>query len=437
MNQIFLVTQREYFNEIRKKSFILMTLAVPFLMMAFVSIVVFLGQANQETMNIAVVDESGYFASTFHSTEKERYEYRPVEDLRGMMDTLQTSDFLQGILHIPKTDSSFQNLKSDIDFAANKSLGISQISKIQSKLSERLEFLNLKKKGISEEILEKAKVNVKLNVTQQTASGETQKTNETLEAIKSVFSGILMYATFTFIMMYGVRVMRSVLEEKNNRVVEIIISSVKPFNLMMGKILGTTLVAITQFAIWIALILFLMSILPLFLSESISEVSAINPAAAQVESFPEQVNDVIQSIFTLNIPLIISVFFIYFFLGYIFYSSFFAAIGASVENDSETQQFMWVGIMPLLLGVYGSLSIFENPDGPVGFWFSMIPFTSPVTMMARITYGVPYWQLIVSIAILILSVISMVWFASKIYRVGILMYGKKPSLKEWMKWLRY
>lgn len=437
MNQIILVTQREYFSEIRKKSFVIMTLAVPFLMMALVAIIIFLGQANQETMNIAVVDESGYFTSTFRSNEEERYEYHPVEDLQGMMDTLQSSEFLQGILHIPKTDSSFQNLKSDINFAANKSLGVSQIGEIQNKLSEQLEFLNLKKKGISEETLEKAKVQVKLNVTQQTASGEKQQTSDTLETIKSIFSGILMYATFTFIMMYGVRVMRSVLEEKNNRVVEILISSVKPFNLMMGKILGTTLVAITQFAIWIALILILMLILPLFLGQSMSESSIINPATAQMEGFSNQVDEVIQSIFTLNIPLIISVFFIYFFLGYLFYSSFFAAIGASVENDSETQQFMWIGIMPLSLGVYGSLSIFENPDGPVGFWFSMIPFTSPVTMMARITYGVPYWQLLLSITILILSVVSMVWFASKIYRVGILMYGKKPSIKEWIKWLKY
>lgn len=421
LKQIFLVTKREYLAEIRKRSFILMTLSVPFLIIAFIGLIVFLNKANQETLNIAVVDESGYFSSTFRSNEIERYEYHPIEDLKGLKDSLNYSEYLQGILHIPKTDTSFTSLVNGIEFNANKSLGISQIGIVQDKIKNQIELLNLEKRGISKDILENAKVPIKINVTQITASGVSQHTDETLESVKSFLSGILMYATFSFIMIYGIRVMRSVLEEKINRVIEIIISSIKPFNLMMGKILGTTFVAFTQFSIWIILIL---SGLFIMQDTQIGELSAT-------------ITNTVQSVLSLNIPLIIVVFFIYFFLGYLFYSSFFAAIGASVENDSETQQFMWIGVLPLSLGLYGSISIFENPDGPVGFWFSMIPFTSPVTMMARITYGVPYWELAISIIILILSVIGMVWFASKIYRVGILMYGKKPSLKEWAKWMKY
>ena len=241
-------------------------------------------------------------------------------------------------------------------------------------------------------------------------------------------------------MIYGVRVMRSVIEEKNNRVVEIIISSVKPFNLMLGKIMGTTLVALTQFIIWIGIILLAMVFVPSLLESSMPMQDVADQAAqagVTENSMNDRVKAVVQTLFNLNYPLIIISFLIYFFFGYLLYSSFFAAIGASVDNETETQQFMWVGLMPLMLGVYGAISIIENPDGPVGFWMSMVPFTSPVAMMARIAYGVPTWELILSIVILLVSVIAMVWFAAKIYRVGILMYGKKPSFKEWLKWVRY
>src|SRR5690606_34124864 len=260
--------------------------------------------------------------------------------------------------------------------------------------------------------------------------------------VKSALSYVLMYAIFMFIMIYAVRVMRSVIEEKNNRVVEIIISSVKPFNLMLGKILGTTFVALTQFIIWIAIILILMSIFPVLIgnfgpsAEMMGEMQA-QTQGLETESITNNIQEVIDTLFGLNYPLIIISFLIYFFCGYLLYSSFFAAIGASVDNETETQQFMWVGLIPLMLGVYGAISIIENPDGPVGFWMSMVPFTSPVAMMARITYGVPTWELLLSIAILIITVFAMVWFASKIYQIGILMYGKKPSFKEWMKWIRY
>ena len=232
--------------------------------------------------------------------------------------------------------------------------------------------------------------------------------------------------------------MRSVIEEKNNRVVEIIISSVKPFNLMVGKILGTTLVALTQFIIWIGIILLAMLFVPSVMESALPTAEMAQSSNAGVEnSLNDSINEVIDTLFSLNFPLIIIAFLIYFFFGYLLYSSFFAAIGASVDNETETQQFMWVGLMPLMLGVYGAISIIENPDGPVGFWMSMVPFTSPVAMMARISYGVPLWELLLSIAILIISVIAMIWFAAKIYRVGILMYGKKPSFREWMKWVRY
>ena len=437
MKQIWLVTKREYFVEVKKKSFILLTFAMPFLMVGLMAVVVFLNLANSETNNIAVVDESGLFYNSFESNENNHYYFYPKEELNGLKDSISNSKYLSGILIIPSTNDTYENLKKNIVFISNKNVGVSLIPVLESKIEDKLESLNLEKKGITADDLEQAKVQVSIDVEQE-FDGKIKQTNQTKEGVKSVLSGILMYATFMFIMIYGVRVMRSVIEEKNNRVVEIIISSVKPFNLMMGKILGTTLVAITQFSIWIATILILLLFFPhlmeMFISNQGGETMGSVTEAMAMQS---DIQEVISAIFEMNIPLIVGVFFIYFFFGYLFYSALFAAIGSSVENDSETQQFRWLGILPLSLGLYGSISIFQNPDGPVGFWFSLIPFTSPVTMMARITFGVPTWQLLLSIALLIGSVLLMVWFASKIYRVGILMYGKKTSLKEWLKWVKY
>lgn len=441
MKQIWLVTKREFLVQVRKKSFILLTIFTPMLMVALIGLVVFLSQANKETNYMAIVDESGLFTTTFKSNDDTRYAFYPAEDLQGLKDTLRDSEYMQAILHIPKTDSSFSNLKNGIQLSSNKNFGLAQITSLQSKLSNELERVNLSRQGITDEDLENAKFPVKLKVAQNTSSGKSE-TSQLSEGVKTALSYVLMYAIFMFIMIYAIRVMRSVIEEKNNRVVEIIISSVKPFNLMLGKILGTTFVALTQFIIWIAIILVLMSVFPMLVgglgggTEMVGDVQA-QAQMIEPDSISQNIQEVIDALFKLNYPLIIISFLIYFFCGYLLYSSFFAAIGASVDNETETQQFMWVGLIPLMLGVYGAISIIENPDGPVGFWLSMVPFTSPVAMMARIAYDVPLWELLLSMFILIGTVLAMVWFAAKIYRVGILMYGKKPSFKEWWKWIRY
>ena len=439
MKQIWLVTKREFLVQVRKKSFILLTIFTPLLLVGLIGLVFFLTQANKQTTTMAIVDESGLFSTTFRTSEDEIFAFYPVEDLQGLKDTLTGSEYLQAVLHIPKTDSTFNTLRKGIELTSNKNFGLMQISSIESKISNQLEKINLERMGLDDEAMAAARVNVSVNVKKETAEGSSESSMMS-EGVKTALSYMLMYSIFMFIMIYGVRVMRSVIEEKNNRVVEIIISSVKPFNLMLGKIMGTTLVALTQFIIWIGIILLAMMLVPQLMQGTLPSAE-LTEAAMQTNAgentFGQDINDVIKTLFNLNYPLIIISFLIYFFFGYLLYSSFFAAIGASVDNETETQQFMWVGLMPLMLGVYGAISIIENPDGPVGFWMSMVPFTSPVAMMARIAYGVPTWELLLSIAILILSVIAMVWFAAKIYRVGILMYGKKPSFAEWLKWIKY
>lgn len=437
MNQILLVTQREYLVQVKKKSFILLTLAMPLLMVALFALVIFFSKANQQTDKIAIIDNSGLFSTVFKSTEKELFSFYNDADFNALKDSLNNSNNFQGILFIPEATNDFQNLSNGIMLLSNKNFSITKLSSLQNRIANHIEELKLAQKGVSKEDFEEIKTNVSIKVEKLSSAGTTNS-NESLETIKMVISSMLMYATFMFIMMYSIRVMRSVLEEKSNRVVEVIISSVKPFNLMLGKILGTTLVAITQFVIWIIFIVVLLTVFHnLFPANVIAnnELMAQNSAMMQ-ENMNVEFSQTVDALFQLNYPLIIFSFLIYFFFGYLLYSAFFAAIGASVDNETETQQFMWVGLVPLMLGVYGSFSIIDNPDGPVGFWLSLIPFTSPVSMMMRIAYDVPVWQLALSIFILIVSVFAMIWLAAKIYKAGILMYGKKASFKDWYKWLR-
>ena len=216
--------------------------------------------------------------------------------------------------------------------------------------------------------------------------------------------------------------MRSVLEEKNNRVVEILISSVKPFELMMGKILGVTGVALVQFGVWVVMIF--------------ASVMTLGSSNVGMAGGAAEVQMVLSALSQINYGLILFVFVIYFLLGYLFYSAMYAAIGSAVDNETETQQFTLFAILPMMLGFYGSITIMNNPDGPMSFWLSMIPFTSPIAMLARIPFDVPVWELVLSIVILLVSTLGMVFIASKIYRVGILMYGNKVTLKELWKWMK-
>jgi ABC-2 type transport system permease protein len=290
--------------------------------------------------------------------------------------------------------------------------------------------------GISADQMKNLDENFELN-TQNVVDNKSSDSDLSF-GVKSILAMVMMYAVFMFIIIYGVRVMRSVLEEKNNRVVEIIISSVKPFELMMGKILGVTFVALTQFSIWIT-----MSVIgALFLNTGFSALKDQIPGGEKttemVQNFDLQQTaaEVSHILLDMNVPLIIGVFIIFFLLGYIFYSSMYAAIGSAVDNETETQQFTLFAIIPLMLGMYGSFTIMKNPEGPLGFWLSMVPFTSPVAMIARIPFGVPIWQIALSVSLLLLSTVLMIYIAGKVYRVGILMYGNKATAKELWKWIR-
>ena len=437
MKNIFLITKREYLTQVKKKSFVILTLLAPVLMIAFAAFITFLFKANESSSTFNVVDKSGLFVGNLKSDASIKYVFVPRENEKALTSTLKDMDGIEGLLIIPELkDNNFDELEKNSKLLINKKIGFETKMSVVADLSRIIKQEKIKKLGISEDQIINLDKNFDLN-TQNVV--DNNKADSDLDfGIKSGLSMVLMYAVFMFIIIYGVRVMRSVLEEKNNRVVEIIISSVKPFELMMGKILGVTLVALTQFSIWIT-----MSVLgAIFLNTGFSamqkQIPGNDQSAEMIEKFDIQqmASEVSHVLLDMNYPLIIFVFIVFFLLGYIFYSSMYAAIGSAVDNETETQQFTLFAIIPLMIGMYGSFTIMNNPEGPLGFWLSIIPFTSPVAMIARIPFGVPAWQIALSIFLLIISTLLMIYIAAKVYRVGILMYGNKASAKEIWKWIR-
>lgn len=435
MNNIFLITKREFLTQVKKKSFIILTLLAPLMIIAFGTVIGVMFKANESHVAIQVVDNSGLFKDQLKSDDKINYEFISSAEEQSKIKTLKGNENLDGILVLPAlATNNFDDLEKNTRLVVNTKIGFDTKQRIVSDITDVIKKEKIKQLGIQESQLK----NLSKSFTLKTinVSENNQEDSDLAVGIKSGLSMILMYVTFMFIIIYGVRVMRSVLEEKNNRVVEIIISSVKPFELMMGKILGVTMVALTQFIVWIS-----MSVVgALILNTGFNSIQKNIPGGDQTAlsklDIPQIATQISHGLLELNFPLIIFVFIVYFLLGYIFYSSVYAAIGSAVDNETETQQFTLFAILPLTLGMYGSFSILNNPDGPVGFWMSMIPFTSPVAMIARIPFGVPAWEIALSIGLLLGTTIFMIFLAGKIYRVGILMYGNKATMKELWKWIR-
>ena len=418
MKNIILIAKREFFTQVKKKSFIILTLLTPLLIIVFGGVVSLMFQANETQMQISVIDKSGLFKDKLKSDENIRYVFSSEETEKSLIKALETTEEMNGVMIIPKKE--IHELENSIEILTNKNLSNEARRNIAGNISEIIKTEKINALGISTAQIEDLNKGVNLHVVN--VLEKEKKQDSFLVGVKSGLSMFLMYCVFTFIMMYGIRVMRSVLEEKNNRVVEILISSVKPFELMMGKILGVTGVALVQFGVWVVMIF--------------ASVMTLGSSNVGMVSGVAEVQMVLSALSQINYGLILFVFVIYFLLGYLFYSAMYAAIGSAVDNETETQQFTLFAILPMMLGFYGSITIMNNPDGPMSFWLSMIPFTSPIAMLARIPFDVPVWELVLSIVILLVSTLGMVFIASKIYRVGILMYGNKVTLKELWKWMK-
>lgn len=435
MNHLPLIIKREYLTKIRNKSFIVMTFLSPLIFVGIFALVAYLSSLNNDTVRkITVLDESGLFTEEFNSTPHLQYKVLSNANLPEAKQEAESNE-VYGFLYIPKAEN-LEDLSKKITFYSAESPSLNLMGDINKLLENKVNSLKLKEAGIDSETIKNLHIDIYAN--QETFRGK--ETSKLGSGIKLIFGGAAGYLLFMFIIIYGNMIMRSVIEEKTSRVIEVIISSVQPRVLLLGKIFGTTLAGITQFLIWVILILVLMT--------AVTSIFGIDPTAgsptAQVleqgvnggtEQMMQQIMLEINNLPILNLVIMFILFFVG---GYLLYASLYASVGAAVDSETDTQQFMMPILMPLILAVYvGFFTVIDNPHGTVSQVFSYIPFTSPVVMMMRIPFGVPLWQQLISVALVFITFIGMVWFAAKIYRVGILMYGKKPTYKEIFKWLKY
>lgn len=435
---ISLIIKREFIAKVRNKSFIVMTFLSPLLFVGIAVFVSYLASMKADTKQIAVHDETGLFVADFMAKNKKDSEYQYLDlsilDVKALKDSI-TQERFEGVLQIPKT-ASLAELDKKIQFISNDSPSITFIEEVQDILDKKITQLNFQSAKLDTVAIHKAQSNISISLSK--ASGE--ESLKGLNEIKIAIGGAFGYLIMMFIVIYGNMVMRSVIEEKTNRIIEIIISSVKPFQLMMGKIIGTSLAGILQFLIWAIIGLGLFLGASLFFGVNLGPTSKVPPEVMQAaqHELASTAQLYIAELWNLPIGTILICFVIYFIGGYFLYSSFYAAIGAAVDNETDSQQFLLPIIMPLILGVYiGFFTVINDPHGTVATIFSIVPLTSPIVMLMRIPFGVPLWQILLSMLLLFGTFLLVVWFASKIYRVGILMYGKKPSWKELYKWLKY
>lgn len=444
MNKIALIISREYFTRVKKKSFIVMTILGPILFAAMIVLPAYLAQMeDDEEKRIAVVDDTHLFTNIIPSTQYMKFEYLD-QSLPEAKANFQNSEYY-GILYIP---SNILHNAGRVQLFTKKQPSIGIQSHIENSLEKDIEKLKLKKYNISDidNILAAVKTNISLETYKWTDGGEEKTGKHEISMAIGYINGFIMYM---FILLFGVQVMRGVIEEKTNRIVEVIISSVKPFQLMMGKILGIAAVGLTQFIAWIILTVALVTILqPLILPDNSMEKiqkqqtemlqsGGIKQAQPVNTENLADFNSIFDSLKQVNFVLIIAVFLFYFLGGYLLYASLFAAVGAAVDNETDTQQFMTPITIPLIIALVVMLNAISNPEGQLAFWFSIIPFTSPIVMVARVSFGIPVWELLLSASLLILTFLATTWMAGKIYRVGILMYGKKVNYAELWKWMKY
>ena len=437
MNHLPLIIKREYLTKVKNKSFIIMTFLSPLIMIALIAVVAYLSQLNNDKKRtITVLDESGFLKDIFQSTENTTYNNLEDFSLEEAVTLVKETEGY-GLLYVEKVDS-LNAVSEKIKFYSEETPSLTVISGLEGKIEKFLRDKKLQQDGVSITQIEAAKTNV--DIAQESFDG--QKSSKLDNIIKLAFGGVAGYLLFMFIIIYGNMIMRSVIEEKTSRIIEVIISSVKPIQLMMGKIIGTSLAGVTQFAIWVVLggvlMIVVSTIFGIDLAQTSTPQQELMNQAMQAEGAQAMAENLLNGINNLPLLNLVIAFMFFFIGGYLLYSSLYAAIGAAVDNETDTQQFMLPILITLILGVYvGVFTVIEDPHGTVSTVFSFIPFTSPVVMLMRIPFGVPIWQQGLSLLLLIGTFMFAVWFAAKIYRVGILMYGKKPTYKELFKWLKY
>ncbi|MBO7082652.1 MAG: ABC transporter permease [Bacteroidales bacterium] len=436
MNKIGLIIRREYFTRVKKRSFIIMTFLGPLLIAAIYIIPILLAlHADNEKRTIAVVDQSHWFERQFVSTENQTFIRLDDIDIDSTKKLVQEG-FFDIALYIPETQL---NIPSSAVVYSMKQVPMSVEDHIKEVMKNEIQVQKLLAAGVDPDILESIKTSINLSVIRMDEEGGEK---ETFTEVQFALGMILAVLIYVFIMLFGGQVMQGVTEEKSSRIVEVIVSSVKPFQLMMGKIIGVSLVALTQFMMWVlltgAIYVSFSAAVGITHPEAISQGTVMAQQISNTNIMDnEAVQDVLNIVHSIDFGTIIVSFIVFFLLGYLLYATMFAAIGSLVENNTDSQQFTLPVTVPMLIAMFSAIYIVNNPDSSLAVWMSMIPFTSPIVMMVRIPFGIPIWQVVVSALILAGSFVGMTWVAAKIYRTGILMYGKKPTYKEIFKWLKY
>jgi len=419
MNKTLLIIKREFLVRIKKKSFIIMTILAPLLMAGLIIVPVLLTDQDQQNRLIAINDNNLDYANEIKDSENIHFTIISEDEVMDFKNNIANSPFY-ALLEINE---------SQFTLFSSQQIGLNLRRYIENQLEKIIEREKLRVAGIDINIIEESRTKIKIDTKIVDNEGETKSSSTEASIGIGFITGILIYM---FIFMYGTMVMRGVIEEKTNRIVEIIISSVKPFQLMMGKIIGVALVGLTQFILWILLTIIISTfaeILFIDTNELTNNIGSVNESVI--------LEELIKLTGGINLVTVFFSFIFYFLSGYLMYSALFAAVGSAVDAESDTQQFMLPITIPLILAFILIQPVMDNPDGALAFWLSIIPLTSPIIMMARLPFGVESWELIISMIVLVCGFIFTTFIAAKIYRTGILMYGKKISYKELWKWLSY
>lgn len=446
MNKSILILKREYLTRVKKKSFIIMTLLVPVMMAALTILPTYLAMMDdKEERTIAVYDPTALVLDKMESNKFTKYHYIPKQEFEELSRNFKSGKYY-AVLHIPENILTTNRA----EMISDKQVTFDVKNQITNRIENIIE--GEKKQQVIAEVgvpdLEKKLAATKTNITVDTIKlGEEGKAVKSSTEMAMAIGYIAGFIIYMFVFMYGMMVMRGVMEEKQNRIVEVIISSVKPFQLLFGKVVGIGLVGLTQIAIWIVLAIGIATGVSTFAGAKAPEAavqaqnimggSQMQQMAASSPEAQNKVVEVIGMIGNLNIALIIFALVFYFVCGFILYSSLLGAIGSAVDSDEDAQQMIFPVTFPLIFSIITLFAVAKNPEGPLAFWTSMFPLTSPVVMMARIPFGIPAWQVALSMVLLLATIFGTIWMAGKIYRTGILMYGKKVNLKEIVKWLFY
>lgn len=432
---ILLIIEREFITRVRKKTFLVITIIAPVLFAALMIVPGVLASLPADHKNIVVLDEPALLLPEVGNDQFALDYLNPKEfDLALAKDYLRDSD-KDALLYIPAGegwDPDF--IKRNILLYGKEDIGMELQGFIENRIEDKINQQKLLKQGVDPEVVNQAKTQVNIkSFTLGEEDGQDETSATPLKMGLGYIAGMMIYF---FIFFYSVQVMRGVIEEKTSRIVEVIISSVRPYQLMLGKILGIGLVGVVQFLIWIILSSLIYVVVSQFVyPEIFAQQSISGPNGADLSVL--ETTGIFDMVSSINFPLVLGGFVFYFFGGYFLYSALFAALGSAIDQEADSQQFMLPVTAPMIIAIITAMNVIQEPNGQLAFWMSMIPLTSPITMMIRLPFGIPLWEVALSGAILVASFFAVVGIASKIYRVGILMYGKKVTWKELYKWLKY